>query len=925
MTTATPAKAITQVSKSNPCPHCGNTDWCYSLGELTACKRSYDPANGWEKTSKSDRDGTPYYAPFSPKKETRAKAKTEFIYHDRNGRPCVKVTRSDDGNGKKDFYQASWDGKNWVKGLSGDARKSVPVYRYTEVREAIASGKQIFCVEGEGVADLLWSMGIPATTTLGGSKAYRKYGEYSSDLEDAQLVLCPDRDKPGIAYMAEVAKDYPQAKWLYTFPNDYFWANLSDSGGLDIADWVKSGITSEQIMNSITDRILLWERLLNEIPDAPDSPPEPTERAKADRVPPANIIAGEIAKTSQDKWAWNNEHKSWMSYGQKYPGIWSAVDNRQMEAEIQSILETRGIVGYSGYSYVSDTCKLLGNKLFAPSWDERQGVLPFEDGLAVIESGEFEEHSPDNRLTWCLPRRYETPIVSDWGKIRAWMNEAWSNPHDREILIHFMAATLKGLSYLQKFLYLVGSGGAGKGTYTRLLQAVIGDRNVWAGQIESLSNSNETFRLVGKRLAVFSDQDKVTGGMQLFKNLTGGDTMSAKQLYKDGFNFNFDGLAVVTANAPALMGAGSWMKRRAVVVSCNYQAAVERDLDAEFEPEIAAFTRYLLSISTKDIERVLRDQRPTSGTVDAAMWEVMQRQDSIAAWIEEHVKFDPNFSTAIGTNKNENQTDLNFSSLFGSYHSYCSGAGQQGKSLNNFSAELEEMCQKVLGIKFVFRHKKKTGRVMIGVSLRQKHEPSFSETLITPLSDEEVTTKVTAGDDQGDDQGDDLKPLICKEGDGGDDLFGKKPIYKNERIDSEAETQNNSLPELTIGGLGRHQSSPIPENTDTATVTVDGEVVTQVVTQVVTRSSPGRHPENTAPTTESSAQLSTSVPESAPPALKVGDRVTNPTVDIYEAVNGLTGTVQAIISPRTCRIKWVKTCGATFTSTEDLADLRLKT
>ncbi|MBA3920245.1 MAG: heavy metal transporter [Nostocaceae cyanobacterium] len=269
------SEKLTHASITSPCPHCGKPDWCYSLGELTACKRDAQPAAGWEQKISfpdTDKDGTAYYVPIITKKEFRPKNRTEFVYSDRDCQPCVKVTRDDDGNGKKRFYQASWNGKKWVKGLSDEARSSVAIYRYLEVREAIAAGKKIIWVEGEGVADLLWSMGIPATTTLGGAKGYRKYGDYSQDLEGADLVLSPDRDKPGIAYMASVASDYPASLWLYAPPGNFFWENLPDSGGLDLRDWIESGTTIQQIMESISDRVKKWEELLLAITSASKSP-----------------------------------------------------------------------------------------------------------------------------------------------------------------------------------------------------------------------------------------------------------------------------------------------------------------------------------------------------------------------------------------------------------------------------------------------------------------------------------------------------------------------------------------------------------------------------------------------------------------------------------------------------------------------------
>ncbi|MBD2168635.1 hypothetical protein H6G04_30100 [Calothrix membranacea FACHB-236] len=58
---------LQQATKSNPCPHCGKPDWCYSIGELTVCKRQAEPARGWTKTSKTDREGEPFYAPETQK------------------------------------------------------------------------------------------------------------------------------------------------------------------------------------------------------------------------------------------------------------------------------------------------------------------------------------------------------------------------------------------------------------------------------------------------------------------------------------------------------------------------------------------------------------------------------------------------------------------------------------------------------------------------------------------------------------------------------------------------------------------------------------------------------------------------------------------------------------------------------------------
>lgn len=207
---------LVEVSKSSPCPHCGKPDWCYRVGELTVCNRDAEPATGWERTSKYDRNSKPYYALVTTKKPVRPKAKTEYVYRDRDGQPLIKVTRIDDGKGKKKIFQSRWDGKNWINELTEEVKKAVPIYRYAEVRKAIADGKDIFFAEGEGVADCLWEIGLAATTTIGGAGKYRNYGNYKDDLQGAtSIILCPDRDKLGLKHMEDINQDFPESKWLY--------------------------------------------------------------------------------------------------------------------------------------------------------------------------------------------------------------------------------------------------------------------------------------------------------------------------------------------------------------------------------------------------------------------------------------------------------------------------------------------------------------------------------------------------------------------------------------------------------------------------------------------------------------------------------------------------------------------------------------
>jgi CRISPR-associated protein Cmr3 len=248
-------KSLVRSTKNNPCPHCGKTDWCYSIGELSVCKRSHEPAPGWEKTSKCDSEGSFYYAPAKPEpwvKPPRPIKTTHYLYPDRLGNPLVRVTRKDTGNGEKSIYQEHYNGKQWIKGLGEVKRENIPIYRYQEINQAIKNGETIFVVEGEGKADLLWSLGLPATCNIAGSGKWRPSD--TQDLNGAAVILCPDRDKPGIKHMESIFQDFPNANWLYPFPDSPLWHHLPDSKGADLKDWVDEGASKEDIIKAIGEK-----------------------------------------------------------------------------------------------------------------------------------------------------------------------------------------------------------------------------------------------------------------------------------------------------------------------------------------------------------------------------------------------------------------------------------------------------------------------------------------------------------------------------------------------------------------------------------------------------------------------------------------------------------------------------------------------
>mgnify|MGYP000052919450 CR=1 FL=1 len=561
-----------------------------------------------------------------------------------------------------------------------------------------------------------------------------------------------------------------------------------------------------------------WLKKLERQFQQPESITNTSASARTQKIPPADLIGQKIIEDYRDQLLWSDQHKSWMYYGLEHFGVWTQVSDLYVESVIDKILESQNIVGYGSASYVTNIATKMKRSLLEREWNERSAseILPFTDGVLNLATLKLEKHSPGNRLTWCLPRPYNC-VATSWATINSWLDSATGgNSAHKEILLCFAAAAVRGRCDLQKFMHLIGFGGTGKSTYTRLLEAVIGEQNCWNGSLKDLEDKHEVARLVGKRLVILPDQDKVTSSLSNFKRLTGQDTLFGRRLYKDGINFRFSGLAIVTSNLPIFHAdGGSWLTRRILMLAFNYKPASDqlRDLEVEFEPELSAFTNYLLSIPNDEITRVLR--RIASDGVSPTLWSAKIRTDSIAAWVNEWVMTDPTAITQIGCDRNEwvdNDYNPRISTLFGSYSHYCRISGLQAKGKNNFSADLIELCEQTLGWNVAYDRDSRGRRVIRGLRLRSCGD--------TNPSWEEVLQADNSSDDHCDNHSDNLKPFLDMDCDNSDNVLVSKvsefeSVFSSNQIIAsappsvfdppavrETETQAVSMPQFNSSVVG---------------------------------------------------------------------------------------------------------------------------
>jgi len=583
------AHNLVRVTKDRPCPHCGKPDWCYSIGQLSVCNRDQPPATGWEATSKSDADGHFYYAPVQEKKPIRPAQTRYWEYPARDGSPLVRVRRIDFGDRrKKDFKQQRWDKdiNDWAMGLGKVQRASIPIYRYADVQKAIANGQLIFIVDGEQCSDFLWDLGLAATTSLGGMSKWRITD--TSDLQGAEVVICPDRDIPGIEDAAKVLEHFPDAQWLYSYPDSWVWDNLPKSDGLDVKDWIESEkIDVQTVLNSLTPHMRTRESVVY----------LSSNSSSNDYIPDTAPVAEQNFVQKAESALYSEGH--WVSIGgllYQFTGTYYEERPEKLEKRrIRDWLNTYSEKNRNGV-YVCNRAKsgsideIFNWVVLGRAVDIKEVNPPglnCSNGIVIINndgSHYLMRHTPDKIYTY-VGCKYDPNInLSDCERLLQCLE-----PAEREIVIRTFAASLcLPLVRLKmsrvKGLLLHGEGSNGKDTLRTVLLAVLG-RGVTGKTLKDFQiyDAGRKFPLAGleNSLCNWSSENSDTvklDKLQSLKQFITGDELTIEHKGRGEYPYEPQATFLANCNAvPSITSDAEAIRSRYCIVGFKKTYAVKAD------------------------------------------------------------------------------------------------------------------------------------------------------------------------------------------------------------------------------------------------------------------------------------------------------------------------------------------------------------
>jgi putative DNA primase/helicase len=232
------------------------------------------------------------------------------------------------------------------------------------------------------------------------------------------------------------------------------------------------------------------------------------------------------------------------------------------------------------------TIPLMPGQLDASPW-----LLNCPNGTLDLKTGQLHPHRREDCLSKIIPVLYDpTAECSLWRQFLARITG--DNPALMSFLQRSVGYALTGDTSEQVIFLLYGTGANGKTTFLEAIRALLGSYALTADTSTFLARNgdsvrNDVARLVGAR---FVSAVEVERGRRLaevlIKQLTGGDTMTARFLYHEFFEFQPTFKLFVAVNHKPVIGGADpaiWRRMRLIPFTVTIP---ERERDKELPAKL---------------------------------------------------------------------------------------------------------------------------------------------------------------------------------------------------------------------------------------------------------------------------------------------------------------------------------------------------
>lgn len=323
--------------------------------------------------------------------------------------------------------------------------------------------------------------------------------------------------------------------------------------------------------------------------------------------------------------------------------------------------------------------------------DRYKAALNTPGGVIDLKSGALAPHDPKNYFTKITAVEYSEN--ADCPRWTAFLDDIFGG--DKDLIRYVQKAvgySLTGATSEQCAFFLYGTGRNGKSTFIDIIRDIFGDyaaniqpETIMVRSNQSTAINSDIARLKGARLVTSVEPNEgVRINEGLLKQLTGDDTVTARKLYGDEFEFKPEfKLWMATNHKPVIRGTDTGIWRRIHMIPFTVQIPEEK-IDRRLKYKLSA---ELTGIFRWAVEGCLLWQKEGLKMPRAVLEEVREyrrEMDVISAFVEDKCTVGKGLS-------------VKSSQLFAAYLNWAEQNNEYRMSSTKFGMELAKRFEKVKG------------------------------------------------------------------------------------------------------------------------------------------------------------------------------------------------------------------------------------
>lgn len=313
--------------------------------------------------------------------------------------------------------------------------------------------------------------------------------------------------------------------------------------------------------------------------------------------------------------------------------------------------------------------------------DKDPWAVNFQNGTLDLRTGKLKDHDPADRITKIVPVDYEPE--ADCPRFKSFLKEILVEDAVVSFVKRYAGYSATGITRERLFALLYGFGKNGKTTLIELLQDTLGD---YATNTDTETILMKRYQGVGNDVAAlkgarFVSAAEVEKGRRLaeskVKQLTGSDTVTARYLFGEPFNFKPEfKLWLSTNNKPVIQGTDDaiWDRIRLVPFTQRFEGGkADPKLPEKLREELSGVLAWI-------VEGCLEWQEHGLGEPDSVINATKQyrtEMDTLATFIDERCVLGPDYWVLA-------------EGLYQQYAIWCDKSGESKESQKGFVARLSE-------------------------------------------------------------------------------------------------------------------------------------------------------------------------------------------------------------------------------------------